>query len=225
MVMLANQVETGAGIYSIPEAAVYARMSRITLSRWFRGNTSGKRVFDTLEDGDKVVNFWDFIQALAVRNLRLNYRISLQKIREAVERAENDYQVEYPFARQHSSYLFEGQIWVKLPGPSIVQISGREHGQSAITPVIERFLVNVSFDPQTGLASEFKAFESNSGRILMNPKFRFGEPILQGCGYTPAALFEAAKTEGSADAAAKIYGVTEEQVEVCIDYFDYLQAA
>jgi uncharacterized protein (DUF433 family) len=60
---------------------------------------------------------------------------------------------------------------------------------------------------------------------VMNPKHRFGEPLLEGCGYTPEVLFEAAKTEGSIEAAAKAYGVSKEQVEVCVDYFDYLLAA
>jgi uncharacterized protein (DUF433 family) len=56
----------------------------------------------------------------------------------------------------------------------------------------------------------------------MNPRIRFGEPILDGCGFTPSALYEAAKTEGSFDAAARSYGVSVEQVKVCFDYFDFL---
>ena len=94
-----------------------------------------------------------------------------------------------------------------------------------MTPVIARFLVDVSFDPETGLANQYKAYERGSHKIVMNPKLRFGEPILDDCGYTPEALFQAAKTEGSAERAALIYGVSKEQVDVCIDYFDYLQAA
>jgi uncharacterized protein (DUF433 family) len=59
----------------------------------------------------------------------------------------------------------------------------------------------------------------------MNPKIRFGEPILDNSGYTPEALFEAAMTEGSIEAAARSYDVSPDQVRICIDYFDYLSGS
>jgi uncharacterized protein (DUF433 family) len=59
----------------------------------------------------------------------------------------------------------------------------------------------------------------------MNPKVRFGEPILDNSGYTPEALFEAAKTEGSIEDAARNYGVDIDQIKICVDYFDYLSGS
>ena len=223
--MLSERVSAGIGIYTLPEAAKYARISPVTLSRWLKGSTAGERVIPNQNTDTRIVDFVEFVQALAVRNLRLHYGISLQKIRDAVERAETDYGVRHPFARQHTCYVFEHQLWITLEGQTFIQVSGRNHGQSAMTPVIARFLVDVSFDPETGLANQYKAYERGSHKIVMNPKLRFGEPILDDCGYTPEALFQAAKTEGSAERAALIYGVSKEQVDVCIDYFDYLQAA
>jgi uncharacterized protein (DUF433 family) len=125
--------------------------------------------------------------------------------------------------------LFEKKIWIQPEGKPLVQVSGKGHGQTGMTPIIEKFYEDVSFDPDTGVAIAYKAFErtyrSGSHQIVMDPKLRFGEPILDESGYTPEALFEAAKTEGSIEAAASSYGVSPDQVRICIDYFDYLSGS
>jgi uncharacterized protein (DUF433 family) len=222
-VRLAENIRSGSGLYTLSEAAQYARMHPITLSRWFKGDDYCKRVF-SVEDS-KAINFLDFVQVLAVRNLRVIYNIELQKIRDAVDHASKEFNVQYPFARRHTTFLFENEIWIRPEGKTITQLSGKEHGQTGITQVIERFYEDVSFDPKTGFANLYKAYESRGNKIIMNPRIRFGEPMLENCGYTPQALFEAAKTEGSAEAAARSYGVSVGQVQTSIDYIDYLTAA
>jgi uncharacterized protein (DUF433 family) len=225
VVALEQFISEGKGLYTLAEVAKYARMHHNTVARWFRGSTDCERVFSTLGDGEKTVSFLDFIQTLAVRNLRVHYNVPLQKIREAVTEAERRYGMSHPFARRHTTYLFENDIWIELETGAVVQASGKERGQEGILKVIENFLRDVSFDPDSGLASHYEAFSKRNIRIVMNPKLRFGEPMIEGCGYTPEVLAEAAKTEGSIDLAARYYGVPREQVEVAIDYFDYLQAA
>jgi uncharacterized protein (DUF433 family) len=223
--MTMDMIGSGSGLYSLKEVALYARIHPVTLSRWLSGNVSGERVL-TLEES-KVITFPDFVQVLAVRNLRVIHKIPLPKIRDAVNRAMSTFKISYPLARRHTTYLFDKQLWIKPEGHEgdIVQVSGKAHGQRGISTLMERFMVDVSFDQKTGLANEYKAFEKPAGKIIMNPRFRFGEPLLNDCGYTPEVLFEAAKTEGSVEAAAKAYGVSKEQVEVCVDYFDHLLAA
>jgi uncharacterized protein (DUF433 family) len=216
-------IGNGTGLYTLGEVARYARMHPITVARWFKGDDYCKKVF-SLEDS-KIITFLDFVQVLAVRNLRLHHNVKLQKIRDAINRASQDFSIDYPFARKHTTYLFEGDIWIKPEGKTLTQLSGRNHGQKGIRPVIERFYKDISFDAHLGLASQYKAYESKRNKIIMNPKIRFGAPMLEGSGYTPEALYEAAKTEGSAMAAAKNYGVTKSQVETSIDYCDYLLAA
>ncbi len=223
MILVEDMIGRGTGIYTLGEAAKYARMHPVTLSRWFKGDDYCKRVF-ALEDS-KIITFLDFVQVLAVRNLRVMYGVKLQQIRDAVDRASKEFNIKYPFAYRHTTFLFGNEIWIRPEGKTITQLSGRQHGQIAITTVVERFYKDISFDPKTHLAKNYTAFEKDGHKIVMNPKIRFGEPLLDDCGYTPEALFEAAKTEGSAEAAAKIYGVSTAQVETCIDYFDHLLAA
>lgn len=221
--MIEDMIGSGEGIYTLSEVARYARMQPITLSRWFKGDNYCKRVF-TLEDA-KVITFLDFVQVLAVRNLRVFYNVKLQKIRDAVDRAAKDFGLTHPFASKHATFLFDNEIWIQPEGKTLTQISGKGYGQQAIQTVVENFLEDISFDPQDGKAVKYKAFESRGNKITMIPTVRFGEPMLEDCGYTPEALVEAAKTEGSPEAAARNYGVSVDQVKTCIDYFDHLLVA
>lgn len=225
MKMLEDLVGSSSGIYTLREAARYARMQPITLTRWFKGDDYCKRVI-RVEDS-KIITFVDFVQALAIHDLRVFYRVSLKDIREAVDRAFDDFGITHPFAYKHTSYFFDGKIWIKPEGKTLVQVAGKGHGQTGITPIIENFYKDIGFDAKTNYANCYKAFEraysSGSHKITMNPTLRFGEPLLDSVGYTPEALFEAAKIEGK-EATAKNYGVNEDQVQICIDYFDHLSA-
>jgi uncharacterized protein (DUF433 family) len=225
--MIEEMVGSGTGLYTLGEAAKYARMQKITLTRWFKGDNYCNRVIP-LEDA-KIITFLDFVQALAIRNLRVFYKVPLQDIRDAVDRATKEHGITHPFAYKHTTFLFEKKIWIKPEGKELLQISGEGHGQTGFTQIIENFYKDIFFDPETNLASSYRAYErayaSGSHKIVMNPKVRFGEPILDNSGYTPEALFEAAKTEGSVEEAARNYGVTADQVRICVDYFDYLSGS
>jgi uncharacterized protein (DUF433 family) len=221
---LEQMIEAGTGLYTLKEAAQYARMHPQTLGRWFKGDSYCKKVF-LLEDA-KIITFLDFVQLLAVRNIRVHYpEISLQKIRDAIKQASEEYEITHPFARKHTTFIFDKNIWIQPEQDVLHQASGRDHGQKGMTPVIERFYEDVSFDPGTGLAGAYTPFRRVEHKIVMNPKLRFGEPILEGSGCTPFALAEAAKIEGSQEEAAKMYGVTTEEVNFCIDYLDSLEFA
>jgi uncharacterized protein (DUF433 family) len=106
-----------------------------------------------------------------------------------------------------------------------VQISGKKAKNFVIYEVAELFLSDITFDTESNLASEYSAFEAFGQSVVMNPKRRFGEPVIPSCGYTAATLAHAVDSEGSIDAAAEAYGVSKEAVSVAVRYFDYLAQA
>ena len=67
----------GKGIYTPEEAATYARLDTRLVNRWVYGNKQGERVFhpEHKTQNQKIISFLDFIQILAIRNLRLNYKV------------------------------------------------------------------------------------------------------------------------------------------------------
>ena len=234
MVALANKL--GIGIYSPAEAAFYARVSRRIMTRWVFGDASGKSVIERelRESSEKVVTFLDFVQTLAVREVRNRHGIPLQRIRQGVDEARKRYDVEYPLASKHTIYLFSdrkgkghGQIVIRRPDDNdqYVQLTGRDRNNLLIRPVVEMFLDDLQFDPETGLASRYSPMLQEGASIVLDPRRRFGEPIVDPCGYTAETLWDATNIEGGIEAAAEAYGVTISEVSLANRYFDSLLQA
>ncbi len=227
----------GIGIYSPAEAAFYARVSRKMMSRWVFGIASGKPVIERQlrDSSEKVVTFLDFVQTLAVREVRNRRGVSLQRIRQGMDEARKRYGVEYPLACRHKIFVFgdhktrgHGQIIIRRPDdddPDVdqyVQLTGRERGNFLLGSVVEMFLENLRFDPETGLAFEYSPMSEGDARIVLNPRRRFGEPIVDPGGYTAETLWDATNIEGGIEAAAQAYGVTVGEVRLANRYFDTL---
>jgi uncharacterized protein (DUF433 family) len=214
----------GTGLYTPREAALYARLHPSMLTRWLYGNKSGERVVTPQLDGEeRVVTFLDFVQTLAIRSIRQQHHISLDKIRTAIDQAENVYGVRWPLARKHTTYLLGRDIQiVPEAGGSPIQVTGKGSGQLSLRSIVELHLRDLGWDAE-GLARSYRAFTWNNREVLMDPARHFGEPLIPSCDYSARALVEAAETEGSIEAAAEAYGVAPEDVEIACRYFDHLQ--
>jgi uncharacterized protein (DUF433 family) len=224
----------GIGIYSPAEAAFYARVSQKMMSRWVFGDASGKPVIDRQlrDSSEKAVTFLDFVQTLAVREVRNRWGVSLQRIRQGVDEARQHYGIEYPLACRHKIFLFgdqktkgHGHIVIRrADDDSYVQLTGKDRGNLLMGPIVEMFLEHLQFDPKTGLASEYCPMSEGVARILLNPHRRFGEPVVDPGGYTAETLWDATNTEGGIEAAAEVFGITVGEVRLANRYFDTLLA-
>lgn len=215
----------GRGMYSIAEAAFYAQVSPAMVSRWLRGNKKRKPVFKTeLNPDKKIVTFLDFIQIVAVRTIRTNYGLSLQKIRSGIKKAETKYGISYPLAHQHTTYLREDHTELVIQiGGQFIEVTGKHTDSILLKTIIEPYLKDVGFDSQ-GLARRY-CRRWNNHKIIMDPHIRFGEPLVDNTGYTAEALYDSAIAEGSFKKAARAYGVTESQVEAAFSFFESLLLA
>lgn len=215
----------GIGMYSPAEAAMYARIATRTMSRWVHGDASGDAAIraQVPDAAEKIVTFLDFVQSLAIRAIREQKTVTLQKIRQAIDYA-NEQGVTFPFARQHITYYFDNDIHIEVEGRGLLQASGRQRGQFALKPLVEMYLQDLSFNAE-GLADKYTAFENNGVRIVMKPDYHFGEPVVESRGITAWTLWQACLSEGSAEAAAKAYGVTETEARVAYKFIDSIRPA
>lgn len=213
----------GIGLYTPAEAALYARVSPRLLVRWLYGSRVGDPVLrpELAGEPERLVTFLDFVQALAVRAVRVQHRVPLRKIRQAIDTAENHYDVTYPFAREHVTYLFGSDLIIKLGDDRYVQVSGKGARNRLIAKVAEFYMKDLTFNRE-GLAERYRAFVWARYEVAMDPRVRFGEPIVTSCGYSAQALWDAHKSEGSVEAAAKVYGVKPGEVEAACRYFDHV---
>lgn len=221
--MVANSVEklVGIGLYTPREAARFARVSTPLVTRWLFGNRAGASVVDAelREHEERFVTFQDFVQVLAIRAIRSEFNISLQKIRGAVEHARNHYGVEYPFAVPHQTYLFGEEIVIRLKD-DLYQISGRGKDQQMIREVAQLYMEDLHFDGKRPV--KYDIFEHGGETVTMAPEVSLGQPRLA-CGYTADALLQAFQTEGSIDLAAKVMGVSTDDIKLALRFDDFLQ--
>jgi uncharacterized protein (DUF433 family) len=233
--MIATRDTLGIGLYSPEEAAFYARVQTRLLKRWMFDQKSAvitPQVAD--QDEVKTVTFRDMIQALAIRDIRHSFGLPLQKIREAVEFVRDRYGIQYPFAMQHTTYLVSdqrhkghGNIVIRIPGLSdaddeqFVQASGDGKANLLIKEAAELYLEELRYD-SGGYADEYRPMTSEDDSILLTPDRRFGEPIVESCGYTVQTLRDAVISEGSIEAAAEEFGVSVASVKLAYRYYDHL---
>lgn len=209
------------GLYTLPEAALYARVSHRMLSRWLFGSKAGNSVL-TPQFGaeDRQVSFLDFVQTLAIREIRLQRKVPLSKLRQAVKVAKDRFNLDYPFARQHCTYLWGDEVVIAPPGEGFVEASGSSRGQR-LFHFVESYLANLSFSAE-GLAKLYQIYKHADIAIQMNPQLRFGEPLLPS-GYSALSVWESFRAEGDLKLAAKVHGISDEEALTAYKFFvDYL---
>jgi len=210
------------GIYSIPEAARYAKMHPNSLRNWFAGGSDRAPLRETeINSPDfKAISFLDLIEAVAIRSFRLDYKVSFQKIREAVKNAKEKYKIEHPFAhKEHRTVLLGNDLHIFLPEDSDnpVQLTGKMVGQKSMKPCIEAYMKDLEFNVE-GMAQLYTAFRYKNQEVILTPKFHFGEPAIRENGYTAETLYRAAVAEGSLERVAELYEVSVDAVETAYRY-------
>ena len=210
----------GFGLYTLSEAALYARVSPVTLSRWLFGTSHRDAVIvPQFANDEKWVSFLDLIQTLAIREIRLQRKVPLVKFRQAIKIAKEAYGFDHPFAREHFTYLFGDELVIRPFGDEFVEVSGKDRGQK-LFPFVEMYLKDLSFDPN-GMANKYQIFTFKAASdvtIVMDPQRRFGEPLLPS-GYSAKTVWDAIVAEGGIDRTAKVYEIPKEEVEASYRFF------
>ena len=221
----------GIGLYTPQEAALYARVPVQTVNRWMYGNRKGNRVIRPQLDGtdEPFVTFLDFVQMLRIRSIRMTRKVPMHKIREAISFCEDRYGLRYPFAMSKTLYLFDDYIVLCEPGSTkkdaireFVQVTGESPGQRIFTPIVDAFGEELSFGDDQ-IATKYSC-PLGRHRAIMDPQVRFGEPMIDDCGYTARILWEAAVSEGSPEDAARVYDVDPSVVYAACEYHQLLLA-
>src|SRR5258708_12947907 len=142
---------TDTGLYSIPEAARYAKMHQNSLRNWFAGGSDREPIRKPEIDSPdfKAITFLDLIEAVAIRSFRVDYNVSFQKIREAVRNAKEKYGIDHPFAHEKHKTVLVGKdlhIFLGEDADNPVQLTGKLIGQKSMKPCIEAYIKDLEFD-------------------------------------------------------------------------------
>lgn len=216
------QSGVGIGVYTLQEASLYAGISSRKLSRWVFGSSRHRAVFVSQLHADRLVSFYDMVQAMAVDRAE-DKGVSLRKIRLAIKRAEEEYNLSLPLAYNHILY-FDGGLHIQLAPGRIDELTGPAPGQVMMEKIIEPFMERLCFD-ENGLAQAYTPFERYGRRIVLNPKRQFGQPVVEGTGYRADILANAYRIEGSIESVMEQFDVDNNAVNAAVDYMSSVRSA
>jgi len=231
---LLESIENETGLYTIPEVALYARMPLSTLRYWTFGDNKAhgplRRKVERI-DG-RFLTFLEFQEAIVVRYFRIELNIPLWKIREAIERAKKEYNIDYPFAcKLHQIFWIGRDCHIFLPDErDPIQLTGKEGRQRSFRHIVAPYMKSFQFNkhnmPISYLAYQCKAKKTGQlVQIYMNPSFHFGEPIVGNTGYRAQTLWRANLAEGNIERTATHYGVSPDHIIAATRYCESLGMA
>lgn len=213
----------GLGVYTLQEASLYSTISSTKLSRWIFGTDNYPPVIDAQLRSQHLVSFYDLIQTMAINKAREN-KITLPKIREAIEFAKKEYGVRFPLAYNHKLLLFERDLHIQLPNKEIIQASGRIKGQRLLRPIAEPFMRDLHFDAE-GFVIRLVPFKKYGRQIILDPTKQFGQPLVGDTGYRADVLDRSVAVEGSMELIASLYNVDIKDVKVAVAYMKAIRKA
>lgn len=199
----------GRGVYAIAEAAHLAMISPTTARRWFLGRPDSPAGPVLRPDYDQVgesvaVSFLDLVDLLVVGRFR-EQRVSLQTVRKVYHKLKQTLGQVHPFG--HRKLLTDGRAVFLETLDNI----GDRHleeiltGQRAFPEVLKRYLREVEYSPDTGIAQRWRISQG----IVLDPTRNFGKPTVDAFGICTAGLAAAYSANAeNAELVADLYGVT-----------------
>ncbi len=226
----------GVPTYSCAEVARYLTVSPSTVRAWIRGTTTGdKRQFQPVierpNSDSNLLSFVNLIEIHVLSSIRRNHRISLQKVRHALNYINNQFQTAHPLANLDFQ-TDQVDLFVDKFG-EIFQVSGRDSGQISMRAVVEAYLDRIERNP-SGLAIKLYPFTRTELTglsivdqpkvIVIDPQVSFGRPVLVNTGIPTAILAERFKSGESISELRRDYDCKQSLIEEAIRYEQQIAA-
>lgn len=211
---------TNIGLYSPKQAERLIGVEADKIRRWLMPARSKKGPLWEPEPqalgAEDTLSFKDLLELRAVAKFR-SHNVSLAVIREALHELSELLQRDYP--------LINPQLCTD--GQKVFLKALEESGETTVIDLVKR--QNAFEDvivPSLRAGIEFNAKgdpvrwhpDLEDPSIVVDPRFAFGKPIVLPSHMPTATLAQAAEVEGSAEAAARAYDVTPEEVERAVKF-------
>jgi len=213
-------------MYTFPEGSRATGIPASLLRAWIIGQAYERKhdqayfepVIRRPCEDDSRLSFINLIEAHVLRALRTADRVSLSCIREAVDLAEREFDIERllvsPALRASAGRLFLDRY------THLLELT--EAQQLAMKSVLEQFLERIEFE-DSNLPAEFLPFErspKNFGRrvIALSPFISFGRPVVRRTGVSTRAILQRLEAGESTAAVMADYRLEEAEIEEAILY-------
>ncbi len=206
-------------LYSYAEADRLTGVSRGTSNRWVKGykyrSDKGSRVSQppmTAGPGGKTeggVSFLDLAGIKAIDGLR-ELGFSTQKIREIIQYCQDELGVGYPLATQRFK-TDRRRIYMNAGDGRLLEVLGGEQGSQAWDRILNPFLESLEY--QDDFARRWWPLGKNDKRVVVDPDYSFGIPVVTGSGVRTEIIAEQYDAGDSMEHIAYDFNVTPDQIE------------
>jgi uncharacterized protein (DUF433 family) len=219
--------------YALTEAAHYLLIPGATLRSWTLGRPyltrGGKRFFQPVlippAKGTSRLSFINIVEAHVLDSIRKKHKISLDKVRIAIEYLRQKLGSQHPLA----DFRFQTDgvdLFLERYG-ELVNVS--RAGQMAMREMLQAHLQRVDRDSK-GRPIRLYPFTRREEiaapkLVMMDPRIAFGRPVLAGTGIPTAVIAERYKAGDSVEVLATDYGRDRLEIEEAIRCELQLEAA
>lgn len=222
----------GVGLYTLPEASRLSGVPSRSIRRWLLGykyedRSGAGRSMPPLWEGDMPsanhttgLSFLDLMEVRMVHAFRA-HKVSWRAIREAAAVACDMYSDKHPFTMKR--FQTDGnRIFAELQEQGEVRFFDLNRKHYVLKTIVERSLFEgIEFEHEQA-ARWFPSWAG--GKIVLDPKRSFGQPILSREGVPTEILAKAAQVEESAAVVAKWYDVPIPAVKAAVAFEKRLAA-
>ena len=209
-------------LYSYADADRIAGVTRGTSKRWIRGYSylsNGARVSaapvtpGTGKPGEPGVSFFDLIEVAAIGRLK-DVGWSLTAVRKAVESCQVMFDLPRPLVTER--FKTDGHDFFVQKGEALVEVGfGRRKGERAWIEVLDPFLKTIAYEGE--FARRWWPIGEDR-RVVVDPDYGFGLPVIQGSGVRTEIVFEQVRALESLERIAYSFNITLEEVEHAIQF-------
>jgi uncharacterized protein (DUF433 family) len=216
--------------YSFADAGRLLTVNPSTIRNWAKGHEHFRQVLTMPEDlpGD-AVSFFNLIEIFVLDELRRRHRFSLQQLRPYIAYMRETFpEARYPLA-EVDLFVSNNELFGRFGESLLVNIS--RGGQLALEEVLRDLLQRVEKGPSgEGIVKLFpfitKQRSPDSPRVVeVNPKVRFGRPVIAGTGVPTAVVAQRFDAGESIANLAEEYHRTTEEIEQVVRYETARRAA
>lgn len=211
----------GGGIYNTTDVADLLKISNhkayYLLNNYLGDKFKKQTEFDyrISDDDDRFyVNFLALIELYVFQKFR-NAKVSAQKVRKIHDFLSKKLNTPYPFASTDfyksgkDIYFKDGDDWV-ITDKSL---------QIALKKIIESFGAKISFN-ENNLAEKYFPLGKDKS-IVIDPNYRFGQPILKDSYLPIEPLYETyIAEEGDADLICHTYNISKNEIDDIVEFMN-----
>ena len=207
-------------MYLLPEAARLLRINTTTLKRWLEGDERRPPVIRPHATGSDAVTWGEFVEAGFLREYRRS--LSLQRIRPAMAKLRQKFDVPYPLAHYKPfigpgrHLTLEAQQEAQVPRDLFIVYWEIATGQLVLADPTLDYIEKVDFALGGTRWAERIHPAGRESPVVIDPDYSFGAPTIRGIKtYIITELVEAGE---SLEVVAEGYSLSVTDIEAAVAY-------